>query len=842
MDETSTTLTDFLLPQPSDSGEDVQGDRSMGGRFQVGTLRFYTRTSEAYDAVETVSGETLLLWTLRARLMSNSEVATRFARRLEAIQRFGKGVVTLKTFGVDTCGVAYATTEPVQGQLLVEVKATPAQLEQLYIKALLTVSSLHDQGIVLGDISEHSFVIDPENNVILQTLLGTFELEARHTALLPPVATLHYVAPEQRGGGGCQLADDVYSLGVLAYRLFTGRYPYGDQPPMDVNDARLENVPAPSVVNHDIPNWVDNFVSKCVEPQLENRYSDVNVALNVLEEAIRIDTPPLGSGRWSRRTLIVRPRELRSQVGSRSSTDQGKSTDNRKSQRVSRQTKTQETTLPRNFKVTLAIVFGIALGVIGAGVAFVMVGNNFFPPENWQKNVVLLIEGAHPELQAALVQLVKNSLPVEKQVEHLRTIAQSDDPTATAILITVLKSAPNKELLAAAEELIAERMKRQGLHRTGFMMERWFQGIQEVGRKPAQSPAFSDIFRACDSTLPFDARKLALEKAYGREPIIAIQFAAALALDDESHDKFTQVLGSLLSDHLKQKELEGKSLGVLILSYRNLFLFFGQDVQKLIGEFSANDLGYSLLALAESNSDLLYTIVEETSKRGIVPPFQTVFLKILLTADHFATPGFIRKSLIHSARGELTGEDISNFSHWGSNERERVLLASAAIAQTPTLAVAAFDGLVGIAIQEEPGKSLIKWIEKRHWNDREKAVKAIAILGLWDIASPEQINYAFDELMPFASDGQFFTTLVQAGKPVIVKTAIERVGAITPNAELTPLLSHTEKEVRLAAVKALVGRNDLYVLQAISRAYAAEKDEELKKVYRELYWVVRDRK
>jgi len=89
--------------------------------------------------------------------------------------------------------------------------------------------------------------------------------------------TSQYTAPEYFVGGHGSMRSDVYSLGVIAYQMLTGRLPYGP----DVSRARsardLNRLRYPSAVsfNARVSIWVDAALRKAVHPDPNRRYAEV---------------------------------------------------------------------------------------------------------------------------------------------------------------------------------------------------------------------------------------------------------------------------------------------------------------------------------------------------------------------------------------------------------------------------------------------------------------------------------------------------------------------------------------------------------------------------------------
>ncbi len=118
---------------------------------------------------------------------------------------------------------------------LADVMCTPpGSLMEFLSRAVMlcsTLSMMHQQGLVHGDIKPANFLYGDDGRV----RLGGFGLSAQESDLLQqtglPFAggTLAYMSPEHtsRSRHPVSRVSDLYSLGIVLYELLTGRLPYG---------------------------------------------------------------------------------------------------------------------------------------------------------------------------------------------------------------------------------------------------------------------------------------------------------------------------------------------------------------------------------------------------------------------------------------------------------------------------------------------------------------------------------------------------------------------------------------------------------------------------------------
>jgi serine/threonine protein kinase len=121
------------------------------------------------------------------------------------------------------------------------------------------IAHLHDAGVLHRDVKPSNVLVTREGVVKLLdfSLAGALEGPDRSSTARTVLGTAAYAAPEVADDGGRGPAADWYSVGVLLYRLLTGRLPFeGDG--LDVMlEKRRRDPPPPRAVDREVPADLD---------------------------------------------------------------------------------------------------------------------------------------------------------------------------------------------------------------------------------------------------------------------------------------------------------------------------------------------------------------------------------------------------------------------------------------------------------------------------------------------------------------------------------------------------------------------------------------------------------
>lgn len=824
-------------------------------KYVLGMRRYSTRTSEAIECQHKDTGEKGLVWLLRSPLQ-DSKTEQVFKSRIENLLSLKVSIPEIGTFGVAN-GNSYLLMKYLGGTKLTSFDGAIAERIRIYREALSFIAAAHKSGVFFSDICDDSFIIRPRGELSLIAILGPFEGKTPTEA--PPSVVFHYLSPEQRGGMAPGLPADVFAMGILGYKLFTGIFPVAkpQSHPLGPTEDLLAGAAPPSSINSELPEWLDIFLGRALGVRFADRFENGEEMLSVFDEAMASGTLKL-EGRWSSSALVVRADTTGVSNSSltkpeRTRTKVKETPSETKSPKVENVSSSANTSPQKESKAPKFLIFacvGLMIGAISAGVLFSGKKSSI------TKKVALeYVELLPPELQEAVKTILENSPQIHLKIEAISQLSDSDNPASFSVLSSLAKSPDAKPVRKEIVSALASKLKDLGLTRSGDLIREWSSRINADGGDPAEYVSFSNFLRACDLTLPLASRRDAIHRMSVEDRTSALQLAAALSLDDTDAAHFIPVLRQLVISDLMSKqgangslsEVEFKaiselSLGGLIAQNKVLNSYFEKDLLALLPSLTDRDLILVLRSLASIESNLVYDVANESLRRKVVTGLSTIPMKALVDADRLTLSKSVKLALINISTGLFTTTDVGKISSWTSIQFEPVLLVVCALSKDPEVALLAFDVLTGRSIDSEPARSLIKWFRNPSiWKNRRELVMPLGILGLYKLSADAEVATALDLLMPYAASGKLFEIFIELGDPRLIKMMLERVAPISSSDLLLALTRHADKDIRIGAVKALQGRNEVRVLQDLVRGFELEKDPEVRSAYQENHWVIKNR-
>lgn len=265
----------------------------VAGRYRVETLIGLGGMGAVYRASDTFEMQQVALKVLTTTGKSSEDQATaveRFRREARyAHQLHHKNVVPVLNFGLDG-NLLYLVMPLITGgtlkALLKPEQPLPIALAQRYLNELadaIDAIHAHPQNIVHRDIKPSNLLIHQDDGRLVVADFGIARAMQKERPLTQggwALGTEHYTAPEQ-GQGKPEPASDIYSMGVLAYQMFTGLLPF-----QAIVRTRSTELPMPSKLNSLLPPAIDAAIMRATDADPTKRYKTAREFADAINKAI----------------------------------------------------------------------------------------------------------------------------------------------------------------------------------------------------------------------------------------------------------------------------------------------------------------------------------------------------------------------------------------------------------------------------------------------------------------------------------------------------------------------------------------------------------------------------
>lgn len=162
---------------------------------------------------------------------------------------------------------------------------TPNRVLEILEPLTAGLAAAHSAGILHRDLKpENVFLAD--NGTVKLGDFGLAREISSHTQTGSVVGTAAYLSPELVLRGQADARSDIYSLGVMTFEMLTGKQPYaGDQAVQIAYQHANSNIPAPSSLNPQVPELLDEIVLWATARNSNDRPSSAKELLPVISRA-----------------------------------------------------------------------------------------------------------------------------------------------------------------------------------------------------------------------------------------------------------------------------------------------------------------------------------------------------------------------------------------------------------------------------------------------------------------------------------------------------------------------------------------------------------------------------
>lgn len=294
-------LSDLPCPPLLEARAEFEG-------YQIVRVIKRSARSHIYLAVDGETGERVVIKTPSTDMQANPAALERFLLEEWIARRINSAHVLKPCAHTRQRQSIYVVSEYIEGQTLTQWMIDNPRPELAVVRGLLEqiakgLQAFHRLEMVYQDLKPDNIMIDTTGTVKIidfgATRVAGIEEITTAVEQINLLGAALYAAPEYFLGEPGSARSDFYSLGVIAYQMLSGGFPYGTEVPKSRTKSAQKKLAYKSVLSEEreIPAWIDDAIRKAVEPDPFARYEELSEFIYDLHHPNRIflnkTKPPL---------------------------------------------------------------------------------------------------------------------------------------------------------------------------------------------------------------------------------------------------------------------------------------------------------------------------------------------------------------------------------------------------------------------------------------------------------------------------------------------------------------------------------------------------------------------
>jgi len=264
----------------------------------VGSCRIESKIGEGgcgqvFRGLDTMLERPVAIKVLHPALAARNDIAKRFRSEALALARFGHpNIATLYSFH-QVADTYLMVMEFIEGETFEELLKRDGPMPAtrataLLLQALDGIEHAHRHGVIHRDLKATNLMVNGAGIVKVMDFGVARALDTDGvTQANQPLGTPEYMSPEQVRGEELDARSDFYAIGVLLYKMLTGRLPIRGESPFAVMQAQVESEPHPLRDRvPDISTGLEAAVARALSKKREDRFESAASFRAALEAAI----------------------------------------------------------------------------------------------------------------------------------------------------------------------------------------------------------------------------------------------------------------------------------------------------------------------------------------------------------------------------------------------------------------------------------------------------------------------------------------------------------------------------------------------------------------------------
>ncbi len=280
----------------------VAEPKTIAGKYKLGRMLGEGGMGSVYEAEHLGLAKRVAIKLLAENYAEDEVFVKRFRREAKAMAAVAhENIVQVTDNGEDDEGIPFIVMELLDGESLASVirreRVIPAaQAADIAGQVLAGLAALHKKGIVHRDLKPANvFIARTEDGQtrakILDFGISKFAADLTNmnvTAEGAVIGTPAYMSPEQvKGRADVDEQTDIYAVGVMLYRMVTGRLPFAGKKPRQIYDKILRGAAThPQEHRGEISDELCEVILKAMSRRKKDRYRSAQEFFEALKEAV----------------------------------------------------------------------------------------------------------------------------------------------------------------------------------------------------------------------------------------------------------------------------------------------------------------------------------------------------------------------------------------------------------------------------------------------------------------------------------------------------------------------------------------------------------------------------
>ena len=280
---------------------------TIGERYRIESELPHGGMSQVYLATDLRLSQQVVVKVLSPTLIENSYAQSKFDQEVEALLRMEHpGVVRVQDRGelpdrrpyivmpyID--GVSLRSQIPSEGMDLERVAAIVKQIGE-------ALDHVHEHEILHRDLKPENIMLRRGTDSVVLIDFGVAKIAPSTVSMI--AGTAPYMSPEQLRGHQLTRTTDIYSMGVVAYEMVTGRRPFKPPSPSQLLETQRGGVRVrPKQLREDLSDKADRAIIRALKFEPRARYRTAGEFGDQLSNALSEKVVVHNGITWA--TLIV---------------------------------------------------------------------------------------------------------------------------------------------------------------------------------------------------------------------------------------------------------------------------------------------------------------------------------------------------------------------------------------------------------------------------------------------------------------------------------------------------------------------------------------------------------